>query len=240
VSPHSELVLDILRQPDDETCGPTCLHAVYGFHGDDVDLDRVIAEVRPLASGGTLGALLGLHALQRGYRATLYTYNLRIFDPSWFDEEPLRLEARLREQASHKPDPALQAVTRAYLEFLLAGGRVRFQELEPELIRSHLMDGLPIMTGLSATYLYDCAREVFEGGRSRYDSVRGTATGHFVVIHGYDPVTDSALVADPLHDNPRFGSSRYRVGVMRLLGAILLGDLTSDANLLVIRPRDSA
>ena len=67
-------------------------------------------------------------------------------------------------------------------------------------------------------------------------SIGGSATGHFVVVHGYDPVSDSVLVADPLHDNPRFGSSSYRVGIMRLLGSIMLGVLTYDANLLVVQP----
>jgi len=43
-------------------------------------------------------------------------------------------------------------------------------------------------------------------------------------------------VADPLDDNPRFSSRHYRVGIDRLIGAILLGVVTYDANLLVIRP----
>ncbi|MEX2465661.1 MAG: hypothetical protein WD995_02040 [Gemmatimonadota bacterium] len=236
MSPHTDLWLEILRQPDDETCGPTCLHAVYRFHGDAIPLETVVSEMTPLETGGTLGALLGSHALERGYGATLYTYNLGIFDPSWFEEEPLGLVARLREQAMVKKEPGLQAATGAYMDFLVAGGRVRFEELGPDLLREHLMVGLPIMTGLSATYLYDCPREVFEDGRSRYDSVRGSATGHFVVVHGYDPVSDSVLVADPLHDNPRFQSPSYRVGMMRLLGAIMLGALTYDANLLVLHP----
>ena len=32
--PTRELDLDILAQPDDETCGPTCLHAVYRYFGE--------------------------------------------------------------------------------------------------------------------------------------------------------------------------------------------------------------
>lgn len=237
MSPHTDLRLEILEQPDDETCGPTCLHAVYAFHGDAVPLEQVITEVTPLTTGGTLGAFLGIHALNRGYHAALYTYNLGLFDPSWFDEDPPCLVERLREQAELKTDPQLRAATEAYIQFLVKGGRVRFEELGPDLIREHLMDGLPIMTGLSATYLYDCPREIYEDGRSRYDSVRGSATGHFVVVHGYDPVSDSVLVADPLHDNPRFRSPSYRVGIIRLLGAIMLGVLTYDANILVVRPR---
>lgn len=235
----ADLTLDILPQPDDTTCGPTCLHAVYSFYGDDLDLSRVIAEVTPLASGGTLGVYLGIHALRRGYAATLHTYNLEVFDPTWFESDEADLGALLAQQATVKSKTRLRATTPAYQEFLALGGRIRFEELGPGLIRRHLSRGRPILTGLSATYLYGCAREVDEDGRLRYDSVRGEPTGHFVVVHGYDAESDSVLVADPLHENA-FGSHIYRVGVLRLMGAILLGVLTYDGNLLVLEPRDAA
>jgi hypothetical protein len=47
------------------------------------------------------------------------------------------------------------------------------------------------------------------------------------------------MVADPYHDNPipGPGGSNYRVGIIRLLGAIMLGVLSYDANLLVIEPK---
>lgn len=231
----AELTLDILPQPDDTTCGPTCLHAVYGFHGDALDLHAVIREVTPLATGGTLGVFLGLHALRRGYTATLYTYNLEVFDPTWFDGDEAELPRFLERQAKLKRGRRLRETTPAYLEFLALGGRIRFEELAPGLIRRHLSRGRPILTGLSATYLYGCAREADVDGRLRYDSVGGAPTGHFVVVHGYDAETDSVLVADPLHENPH-GSHNYRVGVLRLIGAIMLGVLTYDGNLLVLDP----
>ena len=71
-------------QPDDTTCGPTCLHAVYGYYGDEAELDQVIQETVRLEHGGTLALLLGCHALRRGYQATIYTYHLQVFDPTWF------------------------------------------------------------------------------------------------------------------------------------------------------------
>jgi hypothetical protein len=239
VGDMAELTLDILPQPDDTTCGPTCLHAVYGFYGDHLDLHRVISEVTPLASGGTLGVFLGIHALRRGYSATLHTYNLELFDPTWFESDDADLSGLLAEQAEAKAGARLRESTPAYLEFLALGGRVRFEELSPGLIRRRLSIGRPILTGLSATYLYGCARELDEGGRLRYDSVRGEPTGHFVVVHGYDAETDSVLLADPLFENA-FGSHNYRVDVLRLMGAILLGVLTYDGNLLVLEPRAGA
>jgi len=30
---HKRLDLEIMSQPDDQSCGPTCLHAVYAYHG---------------------------------------------------------------------------------------------------------------------------------------------------------------------------------------------------------------
>lgn len=234
----AELTLDILPQPDGTTCGPTCLHAVYGFFGDLADLHQVIHEVTPLATGGTLGVFLGIHALRRGYSATLHTYNLEVFDPTWFDGDEAELPILLARQAQVKSGRRLLETTPAYLEFLERGGRIRFEELAPGLIRRQLLRGRPILTGLSATYLYGCAREAEVDGRLRYDSVAGLPTGHFVVIHGYDAETDSVLVADPLYENPR-GSHNYRVGVVRLMGAIMLGVLTYDGNLLVLDPPEA-
>jgi hypothetical protein len=49
-------------------------------------------------------------------------------------------------------------------------------------------------------------------------------------------VSRSVSVADPLLDNPRFGSQYYQVPVERLIASIMLGIVTYDANLLVILP----
>jgi hypothetical protein len=125
--------------------------------------------------------------------------------------------------------------THAYLDFLSLGGRLRFKELTPGLIRGFLEAGRPLLTGLSATYLYGCPRELGEH-RLVYDDVRGSPTGHFVVLSGYDSETHEVLVADPLRENPRFQPHYYRVGIQRVIGAILLGVLTYDANFLVVEP----
>jgi hypothetical protein len=83
------LDLSILRQPDNSTCGPTSLHAVYKYYGDDIELKQVIAQTHKLVGGGTLAVMLGCHALERGYHAKLFTFNLNMFDPTWFTPEPV-------------------------------------------------------------------------------------------------------------------------------------------------------
>jgi len=227
------LNLQIQPQPNDTTCGPTCLHAVYRYYQDRVPLEQVIAEVPELATGGTLAVNLACHALRRGYRATIYTYNLHLFDPTWFQGPPVDLPALLQEQSRYKTDPRMQKETDAYQQFFILGGRLRFQELTSDLIRRYLKRERPILTGLSATYLYQCARE----HRDQFDALRGEPAGHFVVLGGYDRERREVMVWDPLRDNPRFEGHRYSVNVGRVLGAILLGVLTHDSNLLIIEPK---
>lgn len=230
-SKHS-LELEILQQPDDTTCGPTCLHAVYGYYGDEVALGDLIAEVPVLETGGTLAVALAVHALRRGYRAEIYTYNLQLFDPTWFGDDAPDLAERLRAQRAVKDDPKLQAATDIYLEYLTLGGKIHFERLRPQLLVRHLQRGQPLLTGLSATYLYECSREHDD----QYDDVRGEVAGHFVVLAGYDGVSRMVRVMDPLHDNPGFESHAYDIEAYHLIGAILLGIVTYDANLLVLEP----
>ncbi len=232
---ETRLTLDILPQPDDTTCGPTCLQALYRYYGDAMHLAQIIAEVRVLEGGGTLEVLLACHALRRGYRATIYTYNLQVFDPTWFTAPIGDLEDRLARQLAVKHhNPKLAVATAAYLDFLRLGGTLRFHDLTPSLIRKYLKQGKPILCGLSATYLYHCAREY--GPRNEYDDIKGHPSGHFVVLCGYDREQRTVLVADPLRQNPLGVGQYYEVVMDRLLGAILLGILTYDGNLLIIEP----
>jgi hypothetical protein len=227
-----ELDFAVQPQPDNLTCGPTCLHAVYRYWGDSIGLSEVIAGNNPIPGGGTLAVLLGCHALRRGYDAELFTYNLQVFDPTWF-QKGVDLADRLRKQLIHKRNAKLKLATHAYLEFLELGGRIRFREFGSALLREHLNNHTPILAGLSATYLYGCAREF----NDRYDDVKGDPAGHFVVLCGYDRRRRLISVADPLQDNPRFRKRHYRVATDRVVAAILLGIVTYDANLLVIKPK---
>jgi hypothetical protein len=227
----AQLELEILPQPDDTSCGPTCLHAVYRYWRDEVPLKSLIDEIAPLPGGGTLAVSLACHALRRGYRAEIFTYNLQLFDPTWF-EAGVDLAERLRAQRKHKRGRRFALSTDAYLEYLALGGKVRFEELRPAVIRRFLNRNVPLLTGLSATYLYGCAREHDD----EYDDVRGEPVGHFVVLSGYDRKKREVTVADPSHDNPLFQTHRYSVGINRLIAAIALGVVTYDANLLVLTP----
>lgn len=224
--------LSIMPQPDDTTCGPTCLHAVYGYMGDDVSLDQVIREIPPLEGGGTLAVMLGNHALDKGYKVSLFTFNLMIFDPTWFmprADLAGRLKERSRVVSSRKQRFAIQQ----YLRFLASGGTITLEDLTRSLLRHYLKRGVPIITGLNSTYLYRTMRVL---GDSLDDDVRGDVVGHFVVLCGYDQDNHEVTVADPYAKNPYSKTHYYKADIDRLVCAILLGVMTYDGNLLILEP----
>lgn len=188
--------------------------------------------------GGTLAVMLANHALRRGYAATIYTYNLEVFDPTWFEGEGRDLPQKLQARRAAKKKPKLRQAIDAYLEFLQLGGRLRLEDLTRELLRRHLKAGTPLLTGLSATYLYRSSREVGEH-KIRYDDIQGDPQGHFVILCGYRAEDRTVVVADPFFPNPMASGQYYEVGIDRAIGAILLGVLTYDANFLLLRPANA-
>lgn len=225
-------------QPDETTCGPTCLHGIYEYWNDSLPLDTLIREVRALEEGGTLAVWLAVHALRRGYHTTIYPFNLYWLDPTWFALPMDQIALKLRRQAERVQDRKRKLTCEAYAEYLELGGELRFADLSRELLCDPLDRGVPVLAGLSATWLYRSPREnpqTFED-----DDVTGVPSGHFVVICGHDRRTDELVVADPYRENPIRSESHYEVRIQRVMTSILLGIATYDANLLLIEPAERA
>jgi hypothetical protein len=231
------LSFDILAQPDEVTCGPTSLQALYRYYQDEIPIKQVIKEVKHLKNGGTLAVMLGNHALKRGYKAQIYTYNLNIFDPTWFKHPSKKIIGFLKEQMEFKyRRKKLQVASQAYIKFLESGGEIRYADLDEDLIKGYLKRSVPMLCGLSATYLYGTAREIPQF--DIYDSIKGEPSGHFVVITGYDEDRNRVSIADPMEPNPLGKGQTYSVPFVRLINSIMLGILTYDANLLIIEPKN--
>src|SRR5262245_66278320 len=104
---------DMVAQPDDYTCGATCLHSIYRYYQDRIDLEDVIRDVEHLDEGGTLGVFLGSHALRRGYKVSLYSNNLQVFDPTWHALPQDELADRLANRTAVKHQGNLRIASKA-------------------------------------------------------------------------------------------------------------------------------
>ncbi len=226
----------ILPQPDDVSCGPTSLHAIYSRHEHHVSLTTLLDEVEQLEGGGTLGVRLGIDALKRGFKVRMFTYNLKVFDPSWRGLSGDALIKKLQRQKKFKESKKLQVASDSYIEYIRRGGEICFRELSVDLHKYYLRKNVPILAGLSATYLYQTPRErVVSEKRSVFDDVRGDASGHFVVLYEY--LKGRISVADPYPKNPIAAGLNYSMEAHHVINSILLGIITYDANFLVIAPR---
>lgn len=233
-----QLPVERIRQPDEVTCGPTCLRKVFAFYGDPTPLDGVLAALERNEDGGTLAVFLGIAALKRGYRARIYSYDLRIFDPTWFGLPPEALIEKIFARFPYLTDEKRLRAAGAYIRLLEIGGELAFDELTPALFKQIIDRGHPILAGLSATYLYRFPRERWDAEARAHveDDVRGEPSGHFVVISGYDQWGRRLTVADPSAHVPVQDGTGVTVESDRLINAILLGDVTYDAVLLEVWP----
>lgn len=234
--------LNIRSQPNDETCGPTSLHAIYHYYGLQISLKDVIDTMEHSLSGGTLSPLLGKHALMHGFDATIYVNQLDLFDPTWFHKSRASQETlliKLKSQDKFKHAKGFSIASKAYQDFLTLGGNIRFQTIDAQMFKDHFKKNIPILTGLNSTYLYRTSRELYtSSGESFFDDLQGSSCGHFVVLCGYHEKRRHVIVADPWRENPLSKNNYYKVSLARLINAIMLGAQTYDATLLVITPKE--
>lgn len=234
-----ELDVERILQPDEVTCGPTCLRKVFRFFGQPTPLDEVLSALERNEDGGTLAVFLGIAALKRGFNARIYSYDLRIFDPTWYDLSSEALTDKIFARFPYLSDEKRLRAAGAYIRFLEMGGRLSFDDLTPALFKQIIDRGHPVLAGLSATYLYRYARERWDAQAQEHidDDIRGEPTGHFVVISGYDQWGRVLTVIDPSEHFQHAEAVRVQVDSDRLINSILLGDATYDAVLLEVWPK---
>ncbi len=224
------LSISIERQPNDVSCGATCLYSIYHYYEDDITLEELLKEVKHVDNGGTLALLLGINALKRGYKALLITYNVDFFDPSWFVSPGVNIVSKLRLQKRWRHELIIQQYTPWYLDYIKDGGSITSEPFTEELVKKCIDHGDPLLIGVNVSYLYGESR-IF---RDRYNDIRGMSEGHFVIICGYDTLKGTLLIADPWQTNPFSLKSTYWVKFNHLITSMMLGVLTHDANVLVI------
>ncbi len=232
------LAVPPMVQPDEVSCGPTCLAAVLRFHGLADASPEEVRRVTPRnPDGGALAPFLGLAAMRLGARARCHPFATRVFDPTWRKLSAAECLRRLVQRTEALPEGRLRRVHEAWRTFLEEGGEVALGELRPSELVQALDAGRPLICGLSITWLYQEPRERPEDNTD--DDIHGSPVGHFVVVNGYGGSGQSFFVIDPWPEPPFDRSDGvYRVSQRRLTQAILLGDATHDAVILEVFPRE--
>lgn len=224
--------IKIENQPTETTCGPTCLHSIFNYLKKPIPLKKTMAEVRYLDTGGTMGEALGIYALENNLKATVYTHNLNVFDPTWFKLSKKEIIKKLRLQIRAPKTLKIKKSSKLYIDFLKLGGNVKFKPLTTSFLYNLLQEKGPVIVGLSSTYLYMSARERNDDNEA--DDILGSPQGHFVILGGMSHDHSEVEVFDPLDENPISKSNNYKIDSTRFINSILIGAITYDANIIVI------
>jgi hypothetical protein len=153
---ESRLQLDILAQPDNVTCGPTCLHAVYRFYGDQLPLDQVIQRDSAASRRWDIGCFAGVPRFAPRLRRDHFDVQSADLRPDLVSA-PISLawrivcELRWPSSGSSKLACGERGLSGIATDL---GGRIQMEDFTSRLIRRYLKREIPILTGLSATYLY--------------------------------------------------------------------------------------
>ncbi|MBN1900523.1 hypothetical protein JW926_04265 [Candidatus Sumerlaeota bacterium] len=227
---HFKLDIAPEIQPDDISCGLSCLKMVLDYYDQEQDMQALSEICPPLYDIGLFDSQLGKTAIDLGFDVTIYTYNYRIFHPIWNRLHLSDLIGKLviKQACAMTPHQALSA--RHYIEYLQKGGELLFYPLSKELILAHLDQEIPVIAALDMSFLYDCV--------AFYDEFSEYRATHFVIIHGYDPKRNVFHVCDPWHSIPiPHENGRYAVDADRVINAIFLGQDRNDSSLIVIRKK---
>lgn len=195
-------------QPNME-CGPAALKMVMEYlSGKEHNLKDIIKDTASDQKYVDWDFKLGKAAIIRDFRVTIYTMSTDFFDPTWYKLSKKSLIEKLRKRLKFvmKYDKRdinegyiwwwYESSLKAIIEFLKAGGKIRFKPITKELIISYLSRDIPAICPINGSIFYG-KRRVY---RKKYDDIRGEYFGHVVVITGYDDhnfiVTDTEKISN--------------------------------------------
>lgn len=223
-------------QPNETSCGPSCLYSIYKMLGAKVSFVKLLSKIQQFQEGGgTLSVVLGIDAIERGYEVDLHAMNINIFDPSWFQLSKNEIKQKLMQRLLLRKNKKKEKfVIRKYIEFIELGGNLIFGDVTSKLLIKHFNNKHILLVGLSATWLYQSKRENSETNVA--DDITGDPVGHFVLAYQYDKKNRTVFVGDPYPLNPS-KNPFYHVPIERFITSLHLGIYTYDANILIVKQR---
>lgn len=216
------------------TCGPSALQQILAYYGVKKSLNEILKNFK-MYEYGTWDFDLLSYVLRLGFKAEITTYNLDIFDPTWFKLSRKKLIKKLKSRLKYAKPFHKQGI-RSCIRFLELGGRIRFKIITEKIIKDYLRKKIPVIACFCFTALWKCKRayskKTKKGYKSISNDIRGVPEGHFIVISGY--AKDKFFVTDPSYNIPVSKTGKYSVPIKDLIAYILMKDY---GNICVIKPK---
>lgn len=199
--------LKLIYQPTNTSCGYAALAMLMSHYGVEVTPDHLL-EVLPQPlneEGQTQGAVtaqLVPWCIEKGFEATMYSFDCQVLDLSWRELTPEQVVERLKLVLPIRDVPGLgthwsRIYVQAYIDLLKAGANLTIRpHITTKLLYSLLKQG-PVYANVCAMVLGGKGRVRVTGLRqSVQDDINGRVSTHSLVIYGHDEA-GNFLLADP-------------------------------------------
>lgn len=218
----------ITEQTTDYNCGPTVLSAVLNHFNIAVSPDEISNNLRYFTEEhGTFITCLGMYALEKNLDATIYTYDLDVFDLTWnngTDELLYHLNKMLLK--CNTEDEMKRLAIQYYIEFLKNGGHI---EICPDFnftFNNIFSKERAVIAGVSSQILYRGSRINDNGD---YD-IYGKQEGHFIIA---EPAVNASYmgivdISDPYGLKSKYGKLNYSITFDTFVQAVLQSTHTHD------------
>ena len=214
-----DLKISQFDQINPYSCIPACLQEVFSYYKKQISQEKILDSLEHPERGMAV-AQAGFFAKKSGFKPTVITNNISIFDPIWFSLTNVKLIDNL-EKRKKFVDKYNQALIDAYIKYIEATGTIKFESISADLLKKYLSQNIPIIIELASTYLYKKAKSTRPGAFD--NAFKGDIEGHGVVIAGFNG--DKFKIVDPnSRQNPYNKSGIYWIPGDELMTSFSLLD----------------
>jgi len=220
-----------------QDCVQASASQILSYYGIKKSIAEVKKEVPVYinSEGKPLGSSLGHIAsyfLQLGFKVTLHSVDIEIFDRSWKDLDNQAFIRKLKERRKYLKharyeEEALDLVVDGYIQFLAKEGKINFPVVDQDYLYKLLKEG-PIYTILSYNFLNQVSKYKFTEDKPVQDSIAGSPSTHAVVISGYKQ--GRFEITDPDYE---FGGKKL-INPSQIIGAFYLAETDFDPLLVTL------
>lgn len=222
--------INLIKQ-NSHDCVQTCASMFLDYYKVKKTVAHIKKEVPVYVTkeGKKLGSSTGHIAayFQKNFKTTMHAADIIIFDRNWNELSKDEIIERLKKRKQYVLHPIykkdeIDLIIDGYIEFLKAGGQIKFPIITNRYIHNQLLKG-PIFCIVNYQFLNSETKyNINKKNQFVCDDIKGQASTHVIIISGYKD--NYYTIIDP--DEDFFG--KREIYKDHLLGAFYLAETDFD------------
>lgn len=229
---NKQLFPNIKQKVTSNTCGPSCLEAIYRHYGKDRGLEGILEDLHITKEESTYGPQLARHLNNNGFKTCICSSDPNVVSPEWRNASVDSIIEDLKGWIIYHFDKKVDKIWIKKALFLLfylqEGGNLQVNDVTRSFLDKSLQEGNIILACVAESWIWK-KRKISKV--AKYDNIKGKVHGHFVVV--YEQEDEKYLISDPYPTNIQDKEGLYKVDKDTLITSIL----TWSSEILIIKDK---